>query len=317
MNTQSRPRIGISACLLGQPVRYNGGHKRHDWITDALAKHVDFVPVCPEVAMGLGTPRPALRLQRSRAPSAAVELVETNSGQDLTADAQTTYAQLAENREDIDAFLLKRDSPTCGLERVKIYTKETGIPFPEGVGLFAAELKKRYPDLPMLEEGRLSDLEQKEHFLTQVFAHHQLRNTPPEIAALQRLHRRHKFLLLEHGPTQYQELGRIVANSENLSPVKVKENYRHGFAIALRNPPRRGTRVNVLEHAMGFLRDQADDLDRKQLAESIQEFQAGKLPFLAPLTVAYHLIKKFQVEYLLEQTFFSPYPRDLGGLTRL
>ncbi len=311
----SKPQVGVSACLLGHAVRFNGDHKRQPWITDILGKHAKLVPFCPEVSLGLGVPRPTLRLNQGR-------LVQPSTKLDLSEKATSCFIKLAQTAAGLDGFILKKDSPSCGLERVKDYSAK-GIPNKTGQGFFAKAMCESYPLLPMIEEGRLMDSEQRENFLNQIFAYSRLRALTPEaplrikLSAIQDLHKKHKLILMEHSPRHYSRLGRIVANPEGLSVREVLEKYSVLFMEALAVMPTAKTRTNVLEHAMGYLRGKADETDRKQLRESIKEYLKGELPFIAPLTLANHLIQKFEIAYLQEQLFFAPYPRALGAHIRL
>lgn len=305
----SKPRVGISACLLGRPVRFDGGHKRHDWICDDLAVHVEWAHVCPEVALGLGVPRDTVRLQGT--PHRDARLVITRTAEDLTVAAVRMSHNLIDGVGVLDGFILKKESPTCGLERVKVYSDRSGMPARSGVGVFARCLRERLPLLPMIEEGRLSDVEQRERFVTLLFAHHRLRTIESSVSQLQVLHRSYKLLLLEHSPALYRELGRIVANEERLEPASLLKRYAPLFIKILALPTSRGRRANVLEHAVGYFKDRLDSREKRQVLEAIHDYRAGALPLIAPLTLLRHLVRKFSVEYLEEQRFFWPEPEAL------
>lgn len=311
-----KPRIGVSACLLGHSVRYNGGHKRHDWLVDIFANHVTYVPFCPEMAMGLGTPRDTLRLV-SEPGSKVPRMISSRDQRDLTEQAHQTAQRLLAPDWNIDAFILKRDSPSCGLERVRVYN-EHGIPERDGVGIFARTLKALYPRLPILEEGRLSDPAQRENFVTRVYASHRFGNLLREIeqhgsgiAALQEFHQRYKLLLMAHSPLHYQRLGQIVGNARRLPAEEVLALYREPFFDALQIPVTPGKQANVLQHVLGYLKNQLDEKEKRQILEAVSDFQAGLLPFVAPLSLLHHLVRKFSMTYLEQQFFFRPYPKDL------
>lgn len=312
------PRIGVSACLLGAPVRFNGEHKRNEWIVDRLSRHSDLIGFCPETFMGLPTPRPALRFVSNEN---GVRLIETNSKFDHTVAAGESSQALVTQAKELDGFILKKDSPSCGLERVKVYG-EGGMPRRDGVGVFAASLKNAYPLIPMIEEGRLTHFEQRENFVLRVFAHQkikalQLLGAALKVGELQTFHRKYKLVLLEHSPALYPKLGNVVSGRECKLPQEMLAAYAPTFMGALKTLPTAGTRVNVLQHTLAYLRGLADRQEREQIAQAISEYQQGRLPFIAPLSLIFHEVQKFGVRYLLEQKFFSPFPRELGALIRL
>nr|AQQ74660.1 hypothetical protein [uncultured bacterium] len=303
-----KPRVGVSQCLLGDRVRYDGEHKRCGWVVEKLAKYVTLVPVCPEVAMGLGVPRPSMRLVDGG--KTGTRLVTNAAGVDLTEKARSTFDRLERKLGELDGFIFKKNSPSCGTERVKLFGK-SGKPRREGVGLFAGLVRERRPDLVVIEEGRLTDPEQRENFVVRLHAWTRLRDVPARASAIQEFHRRHELMLLEHSPAAYRRLGPLVGNEAKLPPSKVLARYRVLFMRALSKPPTKRTRTAVLEHVLGFLRGKADKDDRARLAESIRLFDAGEVPFLTPLALASRLVRKHRVAYLEEQVFFSPVPRGL------
>lgn len=304
-----KPRIGISACLLGYPVRYNGEGKRDRWVADELGKVVDWTPFCPEMEMGLGTPRPAMRLSRA-SRNEGVKLVVTNTGEVLTELAQGASRRILPRLGHCDGFILKRSSPSCGIESVKIYG-EDGTPFAKSAGVFGEALKTSMPWLPMIEEGRLSDPAQREHFVTRVFATWRLKRVEPEVREIQAFHQAHKLLLMSHHPAHYRALGDIAANREKRPPEEVLCAYRVAFCRAMETPCTRGRRTNALQHVFGYFKDRIDSKERRQVMEVIAAYQAGMVPFIVPVTLLRYLVEKFTVSYLNEQAFFHPYPEDL------
>jgi uncharacterized protein YbgA (DUF1722 family) len=217
----------------------------------------------------------------------------------------------------LDGFILKKRSPTCGLERVKVYDS-SGVPFRDGTGLFAKRITEAFPELPVIEEGRLSDSDQRDHFLSQVYSFSRLKQASPSMKDIQRFHRSHKLFLLEHSPSTYARLGNLAANAGNLEAPLVLESYKREFMVALKNSrPTAKTRTNVLQHAAGYLRGKADEHDRKSLQDYIEKYRMGELPFMAPLTLLQHLVSKFNITYLREQVFFGPFPRAVGSQERL
>jgi len=206
-------RIGVSSCLLGERVRFDGGHKRSDFLVETLGHFVEFVPVCPEMEIGLGVPRETLRLVRDGIDPRAIRLVANKRGLDHTdkmiAFAERRPAALA--REELSGYVLKKDSPSCGMERVRVYGP-SGMPTRDGTGLFTAALLQRYPSLPVEEEGRLSDPHLRENFVERVFAYRRLRSFFSgrwTLGGLVRFHTVHKLVLMAHSPKAYSELGRF------------------------------------------------------------------------------------------------------------
>jgi uncharacterized protein YbgA (DUF1722 family)/uncharacterized protein YbbK (DUF523 family) len=308
----SQIRIGISACLLGQEVRFDGGHKRDQFLTTVLAPHVEFVPVCPEVEMGLGTPRETLRLVRQ---GGGLRMITTRTGVDHT-DAMNRWAskRLAVlEKEDLSGYVLKKDSPSCGMERVKTYG-DGGPPARDGRGLFAAALLERMPLLPVEEEGRLSDATLRENFIERVFAYRRLRDLFASrwtTGALVRFHTAHKMSLLAHSTTAYNELGRLVAGAAQLPRAEIRRAYESLFMRTLTIPATRARHTNVLQHMAGHFKKLLDDEGRRELAETIEEYRRGMVPLVVPLTLIRHHVRRLKVPYLAGQIYLEPHPREL------
>jgi uncharacterized protein YbgA (DUF1722 family)/uncharacterized protein YbbK (DUF523 family) len=314
MTTPEAPkvRIGISACLLGQEVRYNGGHKKDSFLTDTFGKYVDWVPVCPEVELGMGTPRPPIRLERI---GGGVRLIMPSTGQDYTEPmrdyAERRVAALA--GMDLDGYVLKKDSPSCGMERVKVY--DGPAPAKEGRGLFAEVLMARLPDLPVEEEGRLNDPLLRESFVTRVFVHHRWREGERAgwtRAALMRFHERHKFLLMARNQAGMRRLGRLLGDADRRQPVEdLAVTYREGLTRILRRPATRRGHTNVLHHLAGFVSDRIEGEDRAELAETIERYRLGLLPLVVPLTLIRHYVRRLGIQYLQDQSYLDPHPHEL------
>lgn len=314
MNAQENPKIGISACLLGHRVRYNGDGKPDQWILKVLAPFVDFAPFCPEMAMGLGAPRETLRLITDH------RLIGNQSGLDFTSDAQTAAQKIIASLPDLDGVILKRASPTCGLEKVKVYGKN-GIPQTTGQGIFATAIREAFPSTPMIEEGRLTDPFQREQFLTRVFSlfyyKQKMRSAsigrPSAITGeLQNFHKKYKFLLLSHNPTSYTRLGRIAANSERLAPEQTIEQYYLELAKALATPPTPGKRMNALQHLFGFFKEVLSAKEKEHFLKLLEEYRAGIKPFTVALALLEHLSQRFNDNYILGQMIFYPFPVHLN-----
>lgn len=311
-------RIGVSACLLGEEVRYNGGHKRDPFLTDIIGRYVEWVPVCPEVEIGLGTPRPAMRLVRiGKGEESAIRMVTPETGADHT-DAMRAYAERRVEelaRADLDGYILKKDSPSCGMERVKLYPAEGGPATRETRGLFAEALLHRLPHLPVEEEGRLHDAPLRENFITRVFVHArwcQAETAGWTRAALMRFHERHKFLLMSRSQAGMRRLGRLLGESDRTGDVRaLAQSYREGLTEILRRPPTRRGHTNVLQHLAGFVSDRIDRGDREEVRETIERYRLGLVPLIVPITLLRHHVRRLEVEYLQDQIYLDPHPHEL------
>jgi uncharacterized protein YbgA (DUF1722 family)/uncharacterized protein YbbK (DUF523 family) len=305
-------RIGVSSCLLGNQVRFDGGHKRNGFLADTLKQFVEFVPVCPEVDIGMGTPRQAVRLRRDNGD---VRMLGTKSGADFTAKMKS-YSERrtrALGAEDLSGYVLKKDSPSCGMERVRLYA-ENGTLARDGVGLFAAALMRRYPNLPVEEEGRLNDPNLRENFVERVFAYKRLQDffaARWTQGGLIEFHTAHKLVLLAHSPNTYRQLGRYVAEAKQIPRGEFRQEYETRFMNALRKlatPPRH---VNVLQHMLGFFRDRLEREPRRELAEVVEDYARGLVPLIVPLTLIRHYVRRFEIEYLAGQVYLNPHPKEL------
>lgn len=314
MEKRSDPLVGISACLLGEKVRFDGGHKRDAFLTETFGPFVRWLPVCPEVEAGFGTPREAMRLVREDAET-GVRLLTVKTAVDVTTRldryARRRVQELA--AEDLSGYVLKKDSPSCGLERVKIYSR-TGMPARNGRGVFAARLLERFPDLPVEEEGRLSDPRLRENFVERVFAYTRLRTLLAgrwRAGDLVAFHTAHKLTLMSHSPSAYAQLGRLVANAGTTPRAEMARTYGHAFMTALRvvATPRR--HANVLQHMAGYFRRDLDRDSRAELATAIEDYRTGLVPLVVPLTLIRHHVRALDVPYLAGQVYLDPHPREL------
>ncbi len=305
-------RIGISACLLGEKVRYDGGHKRDNYLVETFGRYVEWVPVCPEVEMGLGTPRETLRLVRI---GNDVHMVMPKTGADHT-DGMRAYAARRVRelvREELRGYILKKDSPSCGMERVRVFDAH-GVPSKSGRGLFAEALLQHFPHLPVEEEGRLCDARLRENFIERVFAYERLRLlfTPHwSIAGLVAFHTAHKLLLMAHSPLFYKSLGRLVAEAKSVPRTNLRDQYESEFMGALREMATTKRHVNVLQHMAGYFSKQLDPASRQELQSVIQDFHWGFVPLVVPLTLINHYVRKYDVEYLRGQVYLEPHPKEL------
>ncbi|MFN0057158.1 MAG: YbgA family protein [Planctomycetota bacterium] len=312
-------RVGISACLLGQKVRYDSGHKRDHYITQVLGEFFEFVPVCPEFEVGMGIPREAVRLVGS---IEAPRMIGTATGADWTERMRRYNAErlARSDLENLSGYLLKKDSPSCGMERVKVYRSDGGMPEKKGSGLFAAALKARFPLLPIEEEGRLGDARLREGFIVRVFAYHRLRALfagrlkPRDLVAF---HTRHKMQLLAHSPTRYRELGRIVATHDKYAPAELRDEYAELFMTALAERATHRKHANVLQHMIGHLRDHLAADERAELVTLIDDYRRELIPLIVPLTLIRHHADRHAVAYLRDQVYLRPHPKEMRLLNHV
>ncbi|MEE2025199.1 YbgA family protein [Alkalimonas mucilaginosa] len=306
--------IGISACLLGQKVRYDGGHKASDFCLTQLQPFVRYQAVCPENAIGLGTPRPPIRLLKKS--HGDIHLVQVKDASRDYTQAMLDYTdQVLPTMEQLSGFVVCAKSPSCGMERVRLFTEEGHQLGKAGVGLFTRELMQRYPWLPVEEDGRLHDTELRESFITRIFACHdyqQLCRSGFSVGALVAFHSRYKFLIMAHSPSAYRELGRLVAQARLFEPGALKQRYLLDLMHALKQPCSRKTHANVLQHLQGFFKKHLTAKERQELSSLIDRFRVGHLPLMAPLTLLQHHLTRFEHPYLAAQTYLQPYPEALG-----
>jgi uncharacterized protein YbgA (DUF1722 family)/uncharacterized protein YbbK (DUF523 family) len=305
-------RIGISSCLLGEEVRWDGGHKRDRFLTDVLAPYVEWVPLCPEVEVGMGTPREPVRLVRRGDETL---MLGTKSGTDWTAPMRAWAEMRARqlSRLDLCGYVLKKDSPSCGMERVKVRS-DKGMPKNEGRGLFAEALLRHHPVLPVEEEGRLHDAVLRENFVERIFAYRRLRsffegswNTGRLVA----FHTAHKLQLMAHSPQAYQSLGRLVASAKGSPRGELRAQYESEFMGALAQRATRRRHVNVLQHCVGHFRKRLEDEARAELAGLIEDYRAELVPLVVPIIMVAHYVRRLRVEYLAGQVYLEPHPKEL------
>lgn len=316
MKEDSKPtrpiRIGISSCLLGESVRFDGGHKRDEFLTGTLGSFVEWVPVCPEVECGLGTPRESMRLVRT---NDHVRLLTVRTAVDLTDQmenyARARVAQLA--TEDLCGYVLKKDSPSCGMERVKVYGAHN-VPVKSGRGLFAASLLERFPDLPVEEEGRLSDPRLRENFVERVFAYWRLRGLFSgrwNLGALVRFHTAHKLILMAHSPEAYQQIGRLVGRASKVPRKEMSQRYTEMFMAALTKIATVGRHTNVLQHMTGYFKDRLDRDSKAELLAAIDDYRNALVPLIVPITLLRHYVRIHNMSYLTGQLYLEPHPKEL------
>ncbi len=305
-------RLGISSCLLGNNVRYDGGHKLDKFLTDTLGKYVDYVPVCPEVECGLSIPRPSMRLEGTPESS---RLIVTATREDLTEQmvrwAKKRVAELEE--ESLCGFIFKSDSPSSGMERVKIYG-EKSMPVKNGVGIFAKIFMEHFPLLPVEDEGRLHDPGLRENFIERIFALKRWRETLSTKnfkKSLIDFHTKHKLLILAHSTKHYQMMGKLVAAQKNFTLRDMLTQYQELLLEALKIKATPAKHVNVLQHMMGYFKEQLSPDEKKELLELITNYRNGYIPLVVPVTLISHYVRKHGEPYLKEQTYLNPHPSEL------
>lgn len=305
-------RIGISACLLGEPVRYNGGHKLDRFLVDTLGEYVAYVPVCPEVELGLPTPRETLRLIGD---PLAPRLVFSKSGEDIT-EAMNDWAwqRVRElEKEQLCGFIFKSRSPSCGMERVKVYDRH-GNPRSKGVGLFAQAFMDHFPLLPTEEDGRLHDPGLRENFIESIFVMRRWRGVldrGSKRGDLVDFHSRHKLLLMGHSVDLYRETGRLVARAGDMNRDELFQKYQNLLLQALQNLPTVAKHVNVLHHMLGYFKKNLDADEKEEMLELVEHYRQGHLPLIVPVTMINHFVRKYEEPYLRDQVYLNPHPLEL------
>lgn len=305
-------RIGISSCLLGEAVRFDGQHKRDAYLCEVLGDWFEWVPQCPEMAIGLGVPREPIHLRRI---DGSIRIVGVNSpSMDVTEALRAHALRFSELHPDLDGYVLKDDSPSCGLERVRVYDHEGANPRRVGIGGFAAVLRERFPQLPMEDEGRLSDPKLRENFVLRVFVHHRWRrlcHRSLSPTALVDFHSDHKLMLMAHDPQAYRDLGRMVAQAVKGNMDVIATEYFPALMRALAVPASAGRHANVLHHIAGYFRRELDAADRAELAELIDAYRNGLVPLIKPLTLINHHLQRHPKPYIQRQVYLEPYPHEL------
>lgn len=306
-------RIGVSSCIIGEEVRWNGGHARQRYLTDVLGEFTEYVPVCPELEVGMGVPRPTVRLVRD---GDEVRMIDPKNEIDWTAAMKRYSRQRAADlaQSDLCGFVLKKDSPTCGLMRVKVFHEGGQGSSKDGQGLFATALLQRYPHLPLEEEGRLNDPHIRENFVERVFAYRRLKDLfGPRwtIGKVVAFHTREKLLLRAHDEVRYRELGRLVANAASIPRAAFKDDYMDRYMSALSRQATVAKHTNVLQHSVGFLRRAGDEAGRREMQEAIEDYRKGLVPLVVPTTLLRHLARRHDEAILLESSYLNAHPKEL------
>lgn len=307
---EQKIRIGISSCLLGEKVRYDGGHKLDLYLKDTLGQFVTWVPVCPEVECGLTVPREAMRLVgRPESP----RLITIRTGVDYT-DQMLTWTENKLKKLEASSlcgFIFKSRSPSSGMKGVKVYTPK-GMPSQKGIGIFAKAFMERFPLIPVEDEGRLHDPLLRENFIERVFVYHRWNNllkTNPTIQELINFHTDHKLLIMAHSPKHLRILGKHVAEAK--SSQFVFDSYLKTLTEALRLIATVKKNVNVLEHMAGYFKKMLTPDEKQEIVELINRYHQGKIPLIVPVTLLNHYVRKYNEPYLKRQYYLNPHPYEL------
>ena len=309
----SRIPVGISACLMGEKVRYDGAHKRSDYCRDVLSRYFEFRQVCPEMAIGLGAPRPTIRLIASDAGVRAVQ--STEPPKDVSASLAAVGDSVLDSHTDLCGFILTEKSPSCGLFRVKTYDSTGQLLHSKGRGLFAGRLTDRLPLLPVEEAGRLNDPHLRENFVLRVYAWHEWHNNllpGLDMASITAFWARYKFLVLAHNESLYRQIGPLLGSAGRNDIDTVAAQFFTLLMQALATPTTRGSNTNALQHLQGYLKNRIDAVEKKSLQLLIRQYKEGSVPLIVPLSMMRHLLARYPDDYANRQKFLAPYPDELG-----
>jgi uncharacterized protein YbgA (DUF1722 family)/uncharacterized protein YbbK (DUF523 family) len=305
-------KLGISSCLLGNPVRYDGGHKLDQFLTDTLGRYVDWVPVCPEVESGLPVPREAMHLVGD---PEAPRLVTIRSNVDHTSRMRqwaTKKIKVLAN-ENLCGFVFKSRSPSSGMRGVKIYSPE-GKPVGTGSGIFAKAFQDRFPLLPAEDEGKLHDPALRENFIELVFAFkrwQEFKSLDKSVGGLVSFHTSHKLLIMAHSPKHYSALGKLVADPKKYRREELFERYFATLIEGLQFLATVKKNTNVLQHMVGYFKQQLSADEKQELLDMIENYHQGLMPLIVPITLLQHYVRKYNAGYLKQQVYLNPHPVEL------
>lgn len=311
--------LGISSCLLGNQVRFDKGHQRDRFLTDTLSLYAHFHPVCPEVECGLSTPREAMRLVGD---ADAPQLVGRKTGKDYTEQMQSWIPSRLDEleRSNLDGFIFKRMSPSNGMERVKVYPQEGGMPQHNGIGLFARAFMKRFPNIPVEEDGRLNDPAIRENFIQRIFIHKSWRRVIDEDKTSHGIvdfHTHHKYSLFSHSEPIYRHMGKMVAQAGVLTPSELFSDYEDKLMSCLKKPASHQTHTNVLSHIFGYFKKDLNSDEKSEMLEILENYREGHIPRIVPITLLKHYTRKYTKTYLETQTYLNPHPLKLQLLNHV
>jgi len=305
-------KLGISTCLLGENVRYDGGHKLDRFLTETLGQYVEYVPVCPEVECSLPIPRESMHLEGDLD---SPRLVTSRTKQDMT-DRMVQWARkrvVELEKEDLCGFIFKSNSPSSGMERVRVYNGKR-MPVKKGVGIFARIFMEHFPLLPVGDEGRLNDPKIRENFIERIFSLKRWREVLTRKESRGNLvdfHTKQKLLILSHSPKHYQMMGKLVAKAKDLSLKDLYQQYQTLLmeCLKLKTTPKKN--ANILQHMMGYFREQLSSDEKQELLEIIDHYRQGYIPLIVPITLINHYVRKYNQPYLKQQVYLNPHPLEL------
>jgi uncharacterized protein YbgA (DUF1722 family)/uncharacterized protein YbbK (DUF523 family) len=305
-------KLGISTCLLGENVRYDGGHKLDRFLTETLGQYVEYVPVCPEVECGLTIPRESMHLQGD---PEAPRLITSRTKQDMTERMVSwTKRRVVElEKENLCGFIFKSDSPSSGMERVRVYN-EKGMPVKKGIGMFARIFMEHFPLLPTEDEGRLQDPKLRENFIERIFTLKRWREVlrrKESRGNLVDFHTQYKLLILSHSPKHYQIMGKLVAKTKEIPLKDLYQQYQDILMEALKTKTTPKKNANVLMHMMGYFREELSSDEKKELLEVIENYRQEVIPLIVPITLVNHYVRKYDQPYLKQQIYLNPHPLEL------
>ena len=310
---ENKIKIGVSSCLIGEKVRWNGDHKQNHYVREVLAKYFEYVSVCPEMEVGMGVPRETVALYGNLENSRMIsKKTQTDWTIPMKSYIKTRISSLA--LDNLCGYIFKNKSPSCGLGRIPVYAEFGSNKVRHGMGMFANEFTEYYPLIPTEDEGRLNDPKIRENFIVKVFSFYRLQNLLNKdfsIGGLVRFHTQQKFLLLAHSRKHYDLLGQLVAKSKSYSKKAVKENYASTFmkAFSFKSTPKKNT--DVLLHMMGFLKKLLSKSEKEDILNTIQDYRKELLPLIVPVTLIRHQVIKYDIDYLKNQAYLNPHPKEL------
>ena len=309
---EDKIRLGISTCLLGENVRYDGGHRRDRFIIETLGQFVEFVPVCPEVECGLTIPRESMHLAGDPdSPRLVTTRTKIDHTERMVNWARKRVREL--EKENLCGFIFKSNSPSSGMERVKIYD-EHGRVQKIGVGMFARAFMDHFPLLPVEEDGRLHDIRLRENFIERIFAlkrWRELLDSNQRRGKLVAFHTQHKLLIMSHSQKHSRILGKLVAEAKKIPAEQLYSQYQMFFMEALRLKTTIKKNINVLQHMMGYFKKQLSADEKRELLETIDHYRNEYIPLIVPVTLIMHYVRKYDQTYLKEQLYLNPHPIEL------
>ncbi|MCL1076849.1 DUF1722 domain-containing protein [Parashewanella spongiae] len=309
-------KVGISSCLLGAKVRFDSGHKKNSYVTNVLKDYFEFHSFCPEVEIGLGIPRESIRLV---SVNDQIRCVGTRTAElDVTEDLYEISEEQKSWHQDLCGYIVKKDSPSCGMERVKIY--HSGMPTKNGIGLYTKRLIENFPYLPIEEEGRLEDPHLRENFIQRVFIYSRWKAMLQEgvsISKLQKFHANHKYVLMSHNQTKAKKLGNLLSRNENISLHAIADDYLENMMQTLKLVATRKNHSNTLLHIQGYLKKHLDTDDKAELNEVIDDYRNCLLPLIVPITLLRHHFRKYPNQYITESYYMNPHPSELMLLNKI